>query len=559
MGRASALARSVPNSVSLAELCNGYGLGVANDAYLLTRAPSSPAIVISPSQLSTFDQCQRKWAWEKIAGFRSPPTPSQILGVRVHAVFEAWLRYGTPPNRKTLEGRIALRGLPQLPPPGVGRVEEQFYLTTRSGMHYTGIADWIGWHPQIGAVVIDHKTTSAMKWAKTVQELAYDVQALLYATFACISMQTDFVTLRWNYVQTNAKAAQLVEIVLSLAQIVERFPIVEQRAAEMTAHRKNRTHPLRVLPNPLACGNFGGCPHQERCNLSPVEKMEAIMANEQNGTMREHMTALTNYRPPNADGSFSPPPAPPGIPQSSSAPGYPPGVTPVSAYLPQTPTQLAQPAPVAHQYAPEYFNQPPAVQQPALPYTQPPATSAGPFYQDPSSGYLVDAHTRQFLPREHPAYLYPEAYRQYQVAPPAAEPQPPVFQAPQAPPAQFPAYSPHSGPNAPEQFADPSQIPAVIATPPLQVEGVAPDAPKKRGRRSKAEIEAARLAAGGPTAEKMQAAAVGGTLAGEEMVFIYAVQGALANPHISISTVSVEQLVYIGNLAREAFNKAFGS
>lgn len=530
-----------------------------SNARLVSVKPVSPAVVISPSQLGVYDQCNRRWAWENIAGIRSPPTRSQILGTRVHAVLEAYLRHGTPPNRKTLEGRIALQGLACLPPPGVGSVEKQFYLTTRSGAHYTGIADWIGWNPQLGAMVIDHKTTSSMIWAKTKEELEYDVQALLYAIFACIWMQVDHVTLRWNYVQTNAKAARIVELTLHLAQIIERFPIVEARAAEMTAHRKNKTHPLRVLPNPLACANFGGCPHQERCNLSPVEKMEAIMANEQNGTMREHMTALTNYRPPNPDGSF-PMQVPPGIPQAGTAPGYPPpGVAPMGNYLPAGNTQLHGTSVQAS--APQFTQPPVAYAQP--PVAQPPVSNVAPFYQDPASGYLVDAQTRQFLPPSHPVYTYPDSYRQYQVAPPAPEPQPSVFQgqppqAPQAQPAQYPGYSPHSGPNAPEQYEDPSQIPAVIATPPLQVAGIDnTGTQKKRGRRTKAEIEAARLAAGGPAEEK-QTAAAGGPITGEEMVFIYAVQGALANPQLAINTVTVEQLVYIGNLAREAFNRTFG-
>lgn len=551
-----------------------------SNARLVSVKPLPPAVVISPSQLGVYDQCNRRWAWENIAGFRSPPTRSQILGTRVHAVLEAYLRHGTPPNRKTLEGRIALKGLACLPPPGVGSVEKQFYLTTRRGLHYTGIADWIGWNPQLGAMVIDHKTTSSMIWAKTPEELEYDVQALLYATFACISMLVDRVTLRWNYVQTNAKDARVVELTLHLAQIIERFPIVEARAAEMTAHRKKRTHPLRVLPNPLACANFGGCPHQARCNLSPAEKMEAIMANEQNGTMREHMTALTNYRPPNPDGSF-PLHVPPGIPQAGTspgyagtAPGYPPGVNPVSQYLPPGPTQLeasqayaapAQqaPAPGYVNYAPQAFTQPPVAQPPGEGGALGFVSNVAPFYQDPASGYLVDAQTRQFLPPSHPAYQYPDSYRPYQVAPPAPEPQPSVFQgqppqALQAQQAQYPTYSPHSGPNAPEQHEDPSQIPAVIATPPLQVAGIDnTGTQKKRGRRTKAEIEAARLAAGGPAEEK-QAAAAGGPIAGEEMVFIYAVQGALANPQLAINTVTVEQLVYIGNLAREAFNRTFG-
>lgn len=521
-------------------------------ARLTATRPPKPAIVISPSQLSTFDRCRRRWAWENIAGFRSPPTPSQLLGTRVHAVLEKWLANGEPPDRKTLEGRIAVMGVPYLPSPGTGKVEEQFYLTTRRGLHYTGIADWLGWDPEVGALVIDHKTTSNLKWAKTKEELEYDVQALLYANYACISLQTDHVALLWNYLQTDAKNSKLVESTLRLEQIVERFPIVEDKAAEMTALRKASTHPLRVLPNPDACGDFGGCPHQARCKLSASEKMEAIMVNEQNGTMRELMEKMSNYN--NS-----------GIP----------------AYVPQGPNgqSLSQP------------------QQPA----QPPASQVAPFYQDPSSGYLVDAHTRQLLAANHPAYQYPQSYQQYQVAPPSAGNPPPSQQAapqqaapqqaapqqaappqrqpvttqapPQPPAAQAPSYSPHSGPNAPEQHANPAEIPASIPAP--EVEGA--PVKKKRGRRTNAEIAAAKLAeAGGPIPAAMQAASAGrqapsvvapielvnavevvGGITGEQLAFVMALNGAMSNPAFN-GSLTLEQLAYIGDLARQAFNKAFG-
>lgn len=279
------------------------------------------------------------------------------------------------------------------------------------------------------------------------------------------------------------------------------------------------------------------------------------MANEQTGTMREHMTALSSYRPPNPDGSFPPPQAPQGIPSGAVAANYPPGVASVSAYLPAGPTQL------------------PDNRQPALPHTQQPQTNCAPFYVDPETGYLVDAQTRGFLPREHPAYQYPQAYHQYRVAPPAELQQPPMQQpSMQQPPMQqppmqqatgpsangypgstYPAYSPHSGPNAPEQNADPSQIPQGIPAPALQVAG-AGDAPKRRGRRTKAEIEAARLAGGGgPRVTEREPA-----LGGEQLAFTQAVSGALSNPNIQINAVTADQLMYVGNLARQAFNRTFG-
>ncbi len=44
---------------------------------------------------------------------------------------------------------------------------------------------------------------------------------------------------------------------------------------------------------------------------------------------------------------------------------------------------------------------------------------------------------------------------------------------------------------------------------------------------------------------------------GEQMAFIEAVSGALSNPQLNLSTVTAEQLAYIGDLARAAFKKSF--
>ncbi len=474
---------------------------VSRNLRLITTRPGKPAVILSPSQIGTYDRCKRKWAWENIAGFRSPPTKSQILGTRVHSVFEAWLQHGTPPDRRTLEGRIALQGISNIPAPGIGIVEKQFYLSTVRGLHFTGIVDLLYWQYYVGAVVTDHKTTSHMKWAKTKEELEYDVQALLYAVFACIAFQTDRVTLRWNYVQTDGKNAKLVETLLHLSQIIERFPIVENLALEMTFHRVSQTHPLRILPNPNACGEFGGCPHADRCNLSTLERFEAMIMTEANGTMRENMHAMQAY----TNGG-------------QAQPGQ--QIQPVQNYLPTTP-----PAPQQYAGQPGWTQEQLAQYHAQQPQQHPPQQQTY-----PQAGAI-----QGYVPSQQPP--------QQQLHQPTLQPMQPQYQQqPQqqaVPQQQYPNYSPTSGPNPPEQSAQ-GEIPAPIATPQLNV-NIAPSADEtKKGR-------------GRPSGAKNKESA------GEELAFAHAIAGFMANPNLNLTTVSVEQLAYVGNLARAAHQKTFGA
>src|SRR5271166_4554171 len=272
---------------------------------------------LSASQVQTFSDCQRKWAWKYVAGVEEPPSPAAELGRAVHAELEKYLRGGEI-NFTTEVGYIAAAGLEHLPKPGtLGlRVEEEFHFEGPSGHSYLGYKDLevpgVVQLAQIG-IVYDHKTTSDLKWQKTEDDLKKDVQATLYAVdyFRNHPDEAD-VELRWVYYQTkNTKKSAVTRLRVSQEQAWQRFLEIEQIAQQMGDASTKRA--LELAPNVNHCSAYGGCPHQGRCNLSPFDKMRSHV--EQN-----KLTMLLKNKKSN--GTAAPAsPAPAAPPELAFAPG----------------------------------------------------------------------------------------------------------------------------------------------------------------------------------------------------------------------------------------------
>ncbi len=73
----------------------------------------------SPSQLTNWRGCRRRWSFRYIAGIKTPPTPAQALGTRLHKQIEDWFMKGEAPA----DARAA-QGLRLLPAPALHIVAE---------------------------------------------------------------------------------------------------------------------------------------------------------------------------------------------------------------------------------------------------------------------------------------------------------------------------------------------------------------------------------------------------------------------------------------------------
>ena len=500
--------------------------------------------VFSPSELNTAEDCLRRWALEYVWRLRTEGNAAARLGSAVHGELEGWLSAAVPPGsplsayrglkagtkRAVRKGReefkdrpaiIAKVGMKPLPPPATGIVEKRFYLTTRSGLHFTGFEDWTGVH--LGTPhVIDHKSTSDLKWAKTAEDLQTDVQALTYGAEACTRFNTNYVDLLWNYVTTSSRPkSHPVRTRLHLPQIIDRMGVVEGEARKLHILHRQKVDPMSLPPTVTSCAKYGGCPHQQRCNLSNQERMFALMSQDQQGqSMAERMGGISAHAP--ANGATQPLTQPQGTTP-------PPAAVPPPEIVAQHAVTDAYPSPVLMEDGKWACAQPdgswqafspPAAAPPAV-VTPPPA--AAPPGAVPGA---VAPQTAAAPPGAVPGAV-PVA-PQTAAAPPGAVPGAVPGQAP--PVAQTAPYNPEVGPNPPEATDPAAQAQAAAVA--AQAAAAAEEKPKKPGRPK------------GSTAKK--------TLTIEQQVFVAAIAPAAA-----LQGVTPEYLQGVGKIAVAAFKAEY--
>lgn len=275
---------------------------------------------LSASQIQTFTECQRKWAWRVLDGVEGPPNKAAELGGLVHAELEKYLSGGDV-DFTTEVGYIAASGLEHLPKPGTPGllIEQEFHFEGPSGHTYLGYKDL-----EEPGTVTDHKTTGDLKWQKTADELRKDIQATLYAVdYFRKHPEEPHVGLKWVYYQTkNTRKSAVTHIRVNQPETWQRFLEIEQIAEQMHAVSQDKPDgtPVRALdlpPNVNHCSAYGGCPHQGRCNLSPFDKMRSYVEQNKLTMLLKNKNGVSGATPSAA----SPAPAAPASLPLAFAPG----------------------------------------------------------------------------------------------------------------------------------------------------------------------------------------------------------------------------------------------
>lgn len=252
-------------------------------------------ILLSASQIKTYRECVRKWALQKIAGLKTPSTPSQELGKDVDDnQLQPYLRDGRPFDFTRESGYIASSGMAWLPKPkwrGL-EVQKHFIIPSPSklGFGYQGYLDvWLPFGGQPGfdnelPVVVDFKTTKSIRrWALKEDALREDVQAQLYATWALLDRKVKEVNLSWLYLQTEGSRLALpTQVTVTSRDVAQRLAGIEADAKKMfqilkdAPEQEKQEFALSLPPSPHACDGYGGCPFRHLCNLGPEDFIESI-------------------------------------------------------------------------------------------------------------------------------------------------------------------------------------------------------------------------------------------------------------------------------------------
>ena len=240
---------------------------------------------VSPSQFNTFSDCKRQWWFQSVFGLQTPQRPSAALGEAVHDQLEAYVDTGKLPDDSPA-GRIAKAGLSLLPEPGTSWTEvsmserqkegrDKETLTGVPGIHLAGIKvngfidllDLSGVRP----LVIDHKTTSDLKYAKTAAELREDPQMVLYGTFALLAALSQGIEVdevdagHVVYLTKGAPLAKKTVVTLGTAHLAAERKKLEGVVEEMKGYAKTRT-PDAVPGEPNSCNKYGGCHFRDKCS-----------------------------------------------------------------------------------------------------------------------------------------------------------------------------------------------------------------------------------------------------------------------------------------------------
>ena len=335
---------------------------------------------ISASQLSRFSECRRAWWFQHIMGLPTKQKPSAALGEAVHTVLERYLDDGVLPDTSTQAGRIAAPGLQYLPKPGTvftevpmgsrgrGNAEvDEDSLPVPGGMPrlvvagmpvngFIDVLDLSGEHP----VVLDHKSSSDLKWAKTQEDLMEDPQMVLYGTYALdvfSAMGLEAETVEAGhivYLTKGAPAARKTTVALTRAHLASERKKMEKTVEEMKVTAQART-PASVEGEASVCDKYGGCDFRDKCgaigmfaNASPFASMFKAQtpSQKENEPMSnvDPLAAIAALRAKKAAAAANPAPAAP----APAAPGGDAAASILARYgVKASPAPATAPAPVA--------------------------------------------------------------------------------------------------------------------------------------------------------------------------------------------------------------------
>lgn len=257
---------------------------------------------LSVSQLRSYRQCPRSWAWRYIAGHKTPPSEGQAFGSHLHAIAEAWLRGATPPPASPA-GELVTKAITAglLPAPPQAHVEHATEVELPGvGLPVTAVIDCLtadGPSP----LVIDHKTVKSRRYALDADGLRSDPQALLYAYAVLrVCVEAQMVTGRWVYYCSSVSAAGArrplgvwgVEVELSRAAVLAGVEAMLPDFRALVDLYRDQPAPLDLPARPSACQAYGGCAYRALCtDLSAAA--DVVAATAQDAFIRRGFAAKT--------------------------------------------------------------------------------------------------------------------------------------------------------------------------------------------------------------------------------------------------------------------------
>lgn len=289
---------------------------------------------LSASQLETFDQttafgCKRKWWWKYVKGVKSPPDPSQQLGIDVHKSIEDYIK-GDDANclhpiaingKEHVEEAKRYKGSKQVE----NKIEVKLF-----GHEFVGVIDYLNDSPEL----LDWKTSSDIKrYAKKPEDLPKYIPLVIYAKwFFDQNPLIDDLLVALVYLQTKGKKSERVEKLFTRRGVEAELPRLESLVKEMEAVEKAQAvEDVEGDFDKCEVPYGRGCPYNNLCHGDIMSLFERF------GAVKRPPVVIQDIE----DAVVVPPDAPASKPELAAVP------VPLSPPVPETPPQAAAPAPEA--------------------------------------------------------------------------------------------------------------------------------------------------------------------------------------------------------------------
>jgi RecB family exonuclease len=225
---------------------------------------------VSASQIKTFRDCRRKWYYERTDDGPRSVSAAAELGKRLHTVFENALLAGDATlldAEPQLAELVWIRELCAQGPVTADMVERRLDVDDFA-VPLLGYIDLVLEPDDDTLLIVDHKTTSAWRWAQTPETLREDPQAIIYcyAMMRAYPAKTRFQFMH-HVVLTKGKPARerLVQVEFTRDEVLAFADVLAEQLAEMRATWDVGL--AQAVPGAYndACYRYGGCPFKSRC------------------------------------------------------------------------------------------------------------------------------------------------------------------------------------------------------------------------------------------------------------------------------------------------------
>ena len=234
---------------------------------------------VSATSIQLFKEgCNRRWFERYVLGKKGESSPAMVMGNKVHTELENYLNGVALPKTSTIEGKIANAGLNLLPTPhknmGI-EISLDDYQLENSPVKFKGFIDlFIPSSLQEDKVmeILDHKTTSNFKYAKTEEELKKNLQLIIYAKHIMKWIEGDEIRLTHvSYLTKTPYKAIKRSVVVSRKHIDEQFESILKTVHLMLEASEQDVYSMEK--NEKFCWSYGKkCPYYDDCMITSNNK-----------------------------------------------------------------------------------------------------------------------------------------------------------------------------------------------------------------------------------------------------------------------------------------------